>query len=164
MSYSLVHENTASGRATRRASSDPACLLPSPTLGPRGRWLRGHGIGPRGQSIGVAAVSQGPTSAIPAPTEGNPTWTAPSGGHPNTTSSGRGWLFAFIALGSLGSAVSAVADGTSVSALGSVGAAVSRAREGTCASAIGSLGCVRVKSGGSCQLKGTDHGNCSFAM
>jgi hypothetical protein len=30
-SFSLVHETSASGRATRRASSDPACLLP-PTL------------------------------------------------------------------------------------------------------------------------------------
>ena len=88
----LVHETTASGRATRRASSDPACLLPSPTLGSRGRWLRGHGIGPRGQAIGVDAVSRGASSAIHAPNGGNPTWTAPSGGHPNTTSSGCGWL------------------------------------------------------------------------
>src|SRR5262249_56946547 len=87
---SLRHEATASGRATRRASSDPACLLPPPSRGPL-RW-QSNGPGP-GRGGGEAGSQAGSSADFHAPDGGYLTETAPSGDLPDTTASGRGASF-----------------------------------------------------------------------
>ncbi len=91
--FSLIHETTASGRATRRASSDPACPLPcevgrlsrseSGVRATKGRrwWSLSSGAGP------AAPVT--PTPPAGATSRRRP----PRGGLPDTSASGRGASF-----------------------------------------------------------------------
>jgi hypothetical protein len=91
---SLLHETTASGRATRRASSDPACLLPWEASLRVGIVYRGHGDGFDGQGgpgLGVAKR----IFCLPRPQRGLPPRDRPPReGLPNTPASGRGCLLA----------------------------------------------------------------------
>jgi hypothetical protein len=108
---SLPDEATASGRATRRASSDPACLWARPALpliGTLNRLTKGprrtpgivdpQAAGPtpgkcwRGTlATGYESEGQGPL-ICPPPKGATPRDRPPRGGLPNTPASGRGCL------------------------------------------------------------------------
>src|SRR5262249_48922186 len=74
-----VHETTASGRATRRASSDPACRSAKP---PRAQAAAGgrESDGGSGRSGGAVRFGGAGSSPPLAPNGGNLTEPAPSGG------------------------------------------------------------------------------------
>ena len=80
---SLLTETTASGRVTRRASSDPACFL-------RGTCWPRH-LGSSSEKPLPSILKSLSLGDINAPNGGNLTQTAPGGGLPHTTASGRGW-------------------------------------------------------------------------